>query len=127
MITVKNIKVKCMALIGYLMISIAKFGGKCLLNYTIYKFNKGGTKMANTFWSSIGQIGIAVLASYGSAKVSNEQVSWVPYRTELLNSLTQVALATAVNQATAAIQTQQQPQQAVGQTTQAPSTEATAQ
>ena len=79
--------------------------------------------MANTFWSSIGQIGIAVLASYGSAKVSNEQVSWVPYRTELLNSLTQVALATAVNQATAAIQTQQ----AVGQTTQAPATEVTAQ
>ena len=79
--------------------------------------------MANTFWSSIGQIGIAVLASYGSAKVSNEQVSWVPYRTELLNSLTQVALATAVNQATAAIQTQQ----AVGQTTQAPTAKATAQ
>ena len=62
--------------------------------------------MANAFWSAFGQIGIAALASYGSAKVSNEQTSWVPYRNQLLASVTQVALVTAVSQASAAMQTQ---------------------
>ena len=103
----KNIKMKCLALFGLVLVKIVKFGWSCLLNYTIYKFNRGGIKMANTFWASLGQICIAALASYGSAKVSNEQTSWVPYRNQLLASVTQVALVTAVSQASSAMQTQQ--------------------
>ncbi len=63
--------------------------------------------MANAFWSAFGQIGIAALASYGSAKVSNEQTSWVPYRNQLISSLSQVAISTAISQASSAMQTQQ--------------------
>lgn len=81
--------------------AVLKCLGNCLLAFAIKKAkekSKGEIDMANPFWSAMGQIALAGIASYGSAKLSNSQTSWVPYRNQLVETMTKAALTVATAQ-----------------------------
>ena len=60
----------------------------------------------NSLLKSLGQIALASLASYGAAKLNNNETSWTPYRNQMAQDAAEAALSAALAQYTAATQQQ---------------------
>lgn len=85
---------------GKLLIWVGRMVINCLISLAIKKVkeSKGGINMANPFWSAMGQIALAGIASYGSSKLANSQTSWAPFRDQMLKTMTTAALSVAAAQ-----------------------------
>lgn len=84
------------------IIMLIKVAGSCLTAFLLKE--RGNFKMANTtttsLLSALSQIGLAIGASYLSAKVSNKDTGWVSggYRDQLINSTLTAVLTTVAQQ-----------------------------
>ena len=94
-----TLKMKVQAQLGAILVWFGKFIVNCLLAFSMKYVNKkkekGELNMTNPFWNSIWNITLAGIASYGTAKLTNNKTSWAPYRDELIQALSATALTVA--------------------------------
>lgn len=62
--------------------------------------NENGKKVS--LWGALGQIALAVVASYGMTKISSNQTSWVPYRDQMVAGMASTAMSFFAQQMAAA-------------------------
>lgn len=97
-----TLKFNTQARIGAALVWLGEFIVNCLLAFAVKyvekKKEKGELDMANSFWNNMWNVALAGIASYGTAKLANKETSWAPYRDELVQGLSTVALTIATQQ-----------------------------